>query len=105
MAAPSERTGLEHQLAFETLIADVSARLIAAPDETFAATIETALAETARWVGADAGQLLSVHASESEVRVLHAWRADTVESRDRGVPASRFAERMPWAADPLACRS
>jgi signal transduction histidine kinase len=99
MAAPPDPTDLKNQLAFETLISDVSAKLVAAPDQTFASTIETALEETARFFGADRGQLLSVHAPQSEVRVLHAWYADTVESSDRGVPASSFAEHMPWAAD------
>ena len=99
MAAPSDPTDLESQLALETLISDISARLVAAPDETLASTIETALEETARFFGADRGQLLLVHAPQSEVRVLHTWCADTVESRDCGVPASSFAEHMPWAAD------
>ena len=99
MAAPSDPTDLESQLALETLISDISARLVAAPDETLASTIETALGETARFFRADLSQLLLVHAPQSEVRVLHAWCADTVESRDCGVPASSFAEHMPWTAD------
>jgi len=47
MAAPSDPTDLETRLAFETLIADLKARLAAAPDETLAATVESALRETA----------------------------------------------------------
>jgi PAS domain S-box-containing protein len=104
MAAPTDPTDLGNQLAFETLISDVSARLVAAPDQTFALTIETALEETARFLGADRGQLLSVHAPQSEVQVLHAWQADTLESFDRGGPASSIAERMPWAADLIVTR-
>jgi len=99
MASPPDLTDLKNQLAFETLISDVSAKLVAAPDQTLTSTIETALEETARFFGADRCQLLSVHGPQSEVRVLHAWNADTVESSDRGVPASSFAEHMPWAAD------
>ena len=99
MAAPSDPTDLELQLAFETLISDVSARLVAAPDETFASTIDTALGDTARFLGADLGQLLSLHPPRSEVRVLHAWCAGTAEPRDCGVPASSLAEHVPWAAD------
>jgi formate hydrogenlyase transcriptional activator len=102
--APSGPTDLECQLAFETLMSEVSARLIAAPDQTFASTIETALEETARFLGADRGQLLSVHAPLSEVRVLHAWYADTVESHDRGAPAASLAEHMPWAADLIVAK-
>jgi PAS domain S-box-containing protein len=96
--APSGPTDLENQLAFETLISDVSARLAAAPDEAFASTIETALAETTRFLGADRGQVLSVDAPRSAVRVLQAWYADTLESR-APFPAESFAEHMPWAAD------
>jgi PAS domain-containing protein len=99
MAELPDPTDLENQLALETLMSDVSARLVAAPDETFASTIETALEETARFFGADRGQLLSVDTPHSEVRVLHAWHDDTVESSARGLPASSLAEHMPWAAD------
>ena len=99
MAAPPDPTDLKNQLAFEMLMSDVSARLVAAPDQTLASTVETALEETARFFGADRGDLLSVDAPRCEIRVLHAWHADTVESSDRGVPASSFAEHMPWAAD------
>ena len=96
---PSGPADLENQLAFETLISDVSARLAAAPDQAFASTIEAALEETARFLGADRGQLLSVDAPPSEVRVSTPGAPTRVESSDRGVPASSFAERTPWAAD------
>jgi formate hydrogenlyase transcriptional activator len=102
--APSGPTDLENQLAFETLISDVSARLVAAPDERFTSTVETALEQTARFFGADRGQLLSVHAPQSEIRVLHAWYADTVASGDRGAPVQRLAEDRPWAADLIVAK-
>jgi PAS domain S-box-containing protein len=96
--APSGPADLENRLAFETLVSDVSARLAAAPDQAFASTIETALEETARLLGADRGRLLSVDGLQSEVRVLHAWCADTLESC-APLPAASFAEHAPWAAD------
>jgi PAS domain S-box-containing protein len=98
-AVPSGSADLENQLAFETLISDVSARLAAAPDRAVPSAIETVLEETARFLAADRAQLLAVHAPRSEVRVLHAWHADAVESSDLGVPASILAEQTPWAAD------
>ncbi|MGE5362166.1 MAG: PAS domain-containing protein [Bacteroidales bacterium] len=97
--APSGPGDLENRLAFEMLVSDISARLAAAPDQAIASTIEEALEETARLLGADRGRLFSVDAPQSEVRVLHAWYAGTVESSDRGVPASSLAEHTPWTAD------
>jgi len=93
-AAPSDPTDLENQLAFETLMSDVSTRLIAAPDQAFASTLEQALGETARFFGADCGQLLAVHGPQSEVRVLNTWCDDTVEPRWR----ERIASEQPAAA-------
>jgi PAS domain S-box-containing protein len=104
MAEPSDLTDLENQLAFETLISDISARLVAAPDQAFALTIETALGETARFFGADRGQLLSVHAGGSEVHVLHAWSGGMADSCGRCALASSFAEHTPWAADLVVTR-
>jgi PAS domain S-box-containing protein len=96
--APSGPTDLENRLAFEMLVSDVSARLAAAPDQAVASTIETALEDTARYLGADRGQLLSIHAPHSQVRVLCSWFAEEVESSDRGASAWSLAERTPWAA-------
>ena len=45
MAAPSDPTDLENQQAFESPLSDVSARVVAAPDQALASTVGTALAE------------------------------------------------------------
>jgi signal transduction histidine kinase len=105
MAERPDLTDLENQLAFETLIADIAARLIAAPDEAFSSTVEGALEETARFLGADRGHFLAIQAPQSELQVLHAWRADTVECSDDGAAVSNFGEHMPWAADLIVRRS
>jgi len=99
MAEPPDLADLKDQLAVETLIADVSATLAATTDQAFASALETALEMTARFSRADRGQLLSVHAPQCEVRVLHAWCAASVESSGGAGPAVNLAEHTPWAAD------
>ncbi len=80
MAEPPDLADLKDQLAVETLISDVSAKLAATTDQAFASALETALEMTARFSRADRGQLLSVHAPQFEARVLHAWCGASVES-------------------------
>jgi len=100
----SNSADLENRLAFETLVSDLAARLAAAPGHALASTVEAALEETARLLGADRGQLLSVDVAGSEVRLLHAWHPHKIESSDRAVPASSVSELAPWAADLLATK-
>jgi signal transduction histidine kinase len=97
MGARPDSTKLENQLAFETLISDLSARLVAASDQALGSVIETGLEDAARFFGADCGRLGSVVARQAEVRVLHAWHAHALESSARQ-PSSLGLETTPWVA-------
>ena len=94
MAALPDPPDLKNPLAFESLISDVSARLAAAPSETFDAAVEAAVGKVVRFFGADRGGILSVDAARRSVRLLYGWYADGLTER---VPAEfNFAEHFPW---------
>ena len=86
---------LDNRLAFETLISDLSARLVAATDESFEETIESALRQVTEFFGADRGGIVVVRPGQHWAHVLHAWYA-----HDFASPIARdfnLADAFPWA--------
>jgi formate hydrogenlyase transcriptional activator len=93
---------LTNRLDFETLIADVSARLVSAPDDEFPTIVEEALGRVIRLFGADRGGILAVNPDRRSVHVVHAWYAETAIERVSG--AINLAELFPYAYHLLAER-
>ena len=89
------REDLQQQLGFEHLIADVTAKVVAAPDETFAEMVVDALGEVVRFLGGDRAGILAVDAIRNTVSVTYAWYHPSLTAR---VPVTlNFAAQMPWA--------
>ena len=85
---------LAGRLDFETLISDLSARLVTAPDEAFDAVIEEALGHVIRFFGADRGGILAVSQDRRSLHLIHAWYAETLTER---VPGDiNLAEHFPY---------
>ena len=68
---------LATRLDFETLIFDLSARLVAASDDAFPAVVEDALGRVIRLFGADRGGILAVDPVSHTAHLLHGWHAET----------------------------
>ena len=68
---------LATRLDFETLLFELSARLVAASDDAFPAAVEDALGRVIRLVGADRGGILAVDPVSHTAQLLHGWYADT----------------------------
>ncbi|MBP1634615.1 MAG: sigma54 specific transcriptional regulator with sensor, Fis family, partial [Acidobacteria bacterium] len=92
--APVIPAGLEDQLHFETLISDLSARLVAATDDAFPQTIEAALGEVVQFFGADRGGILGVSSDRRGLRALYGWYSPTLAERIQ--PDFDFAQHTPW---------
>jgi signal transduction histidine kinase len=78
---PTPPPDLAARLDFETLLVDLSARLVAADDESFPAVVEDALGRVIRFFGADRGGLLVVDRASRSARVLHGWYAEGLTGR------------------------
>ena len=85
---------LATRLAFETLLVDLSARLVAASDDAFPAVVEDALGRVIRFFGADRGGMLAVDPVNRSVHVIHGWYAETLA--DRIPPELNVAPLFPY---------
>ncbi len=96
MARPVvSRADLAGRLDFETLISDVSARLVTTSDEGFDTVIEEALGRVVRFFGADRGGILVIGTDRRTLHLIHAWYDETLKDR---VPLNvDLAERFPYA--------
>jgi PAS domain S-box-containing protein len=72
---------LATRLAFETLLFDLSARLVVASDDAFPAVVEDALGRVVRFFGADRGGILAVDPVNQSVHVIHGWYAEAQAER------------------------
>ena len=89
--SPSDLAG---RLDFETLISDLSARMVTAPDDAFETVIEEALGRVIRFFGADRGGILAVSQDQRSLHLIHAWYAETLTER---VPGDiNLAEHFPY---------
>ena len=95
MATPVQsHSDLAGRLDFETLISDLSARLVTAPDDAFGTVIEEALGRVSRFFGADRGGILAVSQDQRSLHLIHAWYAETLTER---VPGDiNLAEHFPY---------
>jgi len=85
---------LAARLAFETLLFDLSARLVAAPDDAFPAVVEDALGRVIRFFGADRGGILAVDPVNQSVHVIHGWYAEA--QAERIPPELNIAPLFPY---------
>jgi PAS domain S-box-containing protein len=72
---------LATRLDFETLLVDLSARLVAASDDAFPSVVEDALGPVIRFFGADRGGILAVDPVDQSVHVIHGWYAEAHAER------------------------
>jgi signal transduction histidine kinase len=72
---------LAARLGFETLLLELSARLVVASDDTFPAVVEDALGRVVRFFGADRGGILAVDPVNQSVHVIHGWYAEAQAER------------------------
>jgi len=72
---------LAARLDFETLLFDLSARLVAASDDAFPAVVEDALGRVTRFFGADRGGILAVDPDGHTAQLLHGWHAEGQAAR------------------------
>ncbi len=97
MSQTDERAvDLRQQLGFEQLIAEVSAKVVSAPDETFAETVIAGLGEVVTSLGGERGAILTVEATRNIVTLAHAWYHPSLANRIPG--AVDLAVLVPWAA-------
>ena len=86
---------LAGRLDFETLISDLSAKLVTASDETLQTVVEDALGRVIQFFGADRGGILVVSQDERSLHARHAWYAETLKER---VPQDvNLAVHFPYA--------
>jgi formate hydrogenlyase transcriptional activator len=97
LTAEQPRPTAEHlgsRLAFETLIADTSASLFAAPIEKVDMAVERALERVRVFFEADRCGLLTVSADQQAVNV---WRASYAEETSQVPPDINLAKMFPWS--------
>ena len=83
---------LHANLAFERLLAEISARFLKLPIAAIDAAIVDSLRRIVAIVGADRAQLIDMSPTSDEARVTHSWAAP-------GVPVARLQglrDRYPW---------
>jgi PAS domain S-box-containing protein len=93
---------LATRLAFETLLFDLSARLVAASDDTFPAVVGEALGRVVRFFGADRGGILAINPVSQTAHVIHGWYADS--QVERIPPELNLARLFPYGYDLLTNR-
>ena len=85
---------LAARLDFETLLFDLSARLVAASDDEFPAVVEDALGRVIRFFGADRGGILAVDPDGHTAQLLHGWYAEG--QAERIPPEPNVAQLFPY---------
>ena len=87
---------LRQQLSFEHLIADVTAKVVSAPDETFAEMVVDALSEVVLFLGGDRAGILAIDPIRSTAYLMYGWYHPSLTAR---VPVTvNLAAQMPWVA-------
>ncbi len=95
---PPSDAPFEERLAFETLLADISARLLAAPLEDVDAVVEGALHDVRVFFRADRCGLLAASADQHVLRVTHASYAEGAHLDIKDID---LAKLFPWTFQKL----
>jgi formate hydrogenlyase transcriptional activator len=96
-AVESTETALRQQARFESLLADISTRLLNLPPEAVDREITDALRRLAEHLGMDRGTISTVDRDDAQLRTTHSWATQGIAS----VPLGLGEAELPWAASQI----